>query len=497
MPGRYAIPWCLVLGEKGAGQSTILQNTGLHIPFRGASDQLAESANCRFYFYDKGVAIDLGAEIWREEELFVHFCGLLRTARPKRPLDAVLVLIGASSLVGDDKLPAEQIKAHSEILYQRLQRLQQEMSLRLPTYVMISKSDAVPGFTAFCGGLASHQREQLAGWSSPFPLNLSYDPSWVDQAFAELYKTQCGLQIDLLASAKLSEKEQDLAFLLPRNTQALREPMKTFLDQLFRANVYSESNLLRGVYMCGDATTASAMVKQSEEDEGQKRPVFVHDLFSKKLFPESGLARPLKKGVLDQARALRLVRIALGASILVSVLLLWTAYANLSRDVRAVMGFLDKVPVETTLSVAQDKDRFAQQTQELLAAIGNVANSRLLSVRLPSSWVSSLDDDVQEAMRRSFERVVLGGLHEGLALKAKQVLGLEGDLSAPLPSDEPPPAGEPGSSRSAGASIGATDFEDCPDSVTAGDARISRAARSVACVSGVCPKRRYLQPSWE
>ncbi len=452
MPGRYAMPWCLVLSEKGAGQTSILQNTGLHVPFRGASEQLAEAGHCRFWFYDKGVAIDLGSEIWQEEELFVYFCGLLRAARPKRPLDAVLIVVGAPTLVGDDKLNPDQIKGQSELLYQRLQRLQQEMSLRLPTYVMISKSDAVPGFTAFCGGLASHQREQLAGWSSPFPLNLSYDPSWVDQAFAELYKTQCGLQIDLLASAKLSEKEQDLAFLLPRNTQALREPMKTFLDQLFRANVYSESNLLRGVYMCGDATTASAMVKQSEEDEGQKRPVFVHDLFSKKLFPESGLARPLKKGVLDQARALRLVRIALGASILVSVLLLWTAYANLSRDVRAVMGFLDKVPVETTLSVAQDKDRFAQQTQELLAAIGNVANSRLLSVRLPSSWVSSLDDDVQEAMRRSFERVVLGGLHEGLALKAKQVLGLEGDISAPLPSDEPPPAGEPGSSRSAGAS---------------------------------------------
>jgi type VI protein secretion system component VasK len=202
--------------------------------------------------------------------------------------------------------------------------------------------------------------------------------------------------------------------------------MKVFLDQLFRVNVYSESNLLRGMYMCGDATICqrhdSSSRKRIEADK--KHPVFVHDLFSKKLFPESGLARPLKKGVLNQERALRLMRRSVwGPLFLVSTLLLWSAYANLSRDVRAVMGFLDKVPVETTLSVAQDKDRFAQQTQELLAAIGNVSSSRLLSLRLPSSWLSSLDDDVQEAMRRSFERVVLGGLHEGLQLKAKQVLG--------------------------------------------------------------------------
>ena len=451
MPGRYSMPWCLVLSEKGAGQSTVLQNTGLHIPFRGASDQLAESAHCRFWFYDKGVAIDLGAEVWQEEEAFVHFCHLLRAARPKRPVDSVLVLVAAETLVGDDKQSEDKIKAQSELLYQRLLRFQQEISLRLPTYVMISKSDTIPGFTAFCGGLSTHQREQLAGWSSPYPLNISYNTTWVDQAFAELYKTQCGLQLDLLASAKLSDKEQDLAFLLPRNTQALRDPMKLYLDQLFRVSVYSESNLLRGVYMCGDATIASAMVQKSEESEGLKHPVFIHDLFAKKLFPESGLAKPLKKGMLNQQRALRLVRVALGASVLVSVLLLWTAYANLSRDVRAVMGFLDKVPVGSTLSVAQDRDRFAQQTQELLSAIGNVANSRLFSVRLPSSWLSSLDDDVQEAMRRSFERVVLGGLYEGLALKAKQVLGLEGDLAAPPPSDEPPPAGEPGSGRPAAA----------------------------------------------
>lgn len=450
--GRYGMPWCLVVGEKGSGQSTVLQNTGLHIPFRGASDALAQAGNCRFWFYDKGVAIDLGTEIWQDEELFAHFCGLLKTARPKRPLDSVLVVLPATSLVGEDKRNPEQLKESSEELYQRLLKLQQNLTLRLPTYVIVSKGDTIPGFTAFCGGLSGNQREQLAGWSSPYPINVPYDPSWVDQAFAELYRTQCGLQIDLLASARLSDKEQDAAFLLPRNTQALREPVKLVLDQLFRVNVYSESNLLRGLYLCGDATIASAMVRQNPEEEGQKKPVFVHDLFGKKLFPESGLARPLKRGLLDQGRALRLAKAGLAASIVVSILLLWSAYANLSKDVRAVMGFLDKVPVETTLSVAQDRDRFALQTQELLSAIGSVATSRLLSVRLPSSWLSSLDDEVQEAMRRSFERVVLGGLHEGLLLKAKQVLGLEGDLTAQAPSDEPPPAGEPGSGRTGSAS---------------------------------------------
>ncbi|HRI55145.1 MAG TPA: hypothetical protein PLW65_33650, partial [Pseudomonadota bacterium] len=59
LAGRYAMPWCLVLGEPGAGQSTLLASTGMHVPFRGAPDELAEAAGCRFWFYDKGVAIDV------------------------------------------------------------------------------------------------------------------------------------------------------------------------------------------------------------------------------------------------------------------------------------------------------------------------------------------------------------------------------------------------------------------------------------------------------
>jgi type VI protein secretion system component VasK len=102
MPGRYAIPWCLVLGEKGAGQSTILQNTGLHMS-RSVVRVISwlRVRHCRFYFYDKGVAIDLGCrDLAGRGTVRTTSADCCVTARPKRPLDAVLVVIGASSLVG-------------------------------------------------------------------------------------------------------------------------------------------------------------------------------------------------------------------------------------------------------------------------------------------------------------------------------------------------------------------------------------------------------------
>lgn len=446
LAGRYAMPWCLVLGEPGAGQSTLLASTGMHVPFRGAPDELAEAAGCRFWFYDKGVAIDVNSEVWQDEEVFGHLAALLRAARPKRPLDSVVLVLPANHFVGDDRLHEEQLKGRAGQLYERLQQLQHFIGLRLPSYVLISKADALPGFVAFCSGLSGAQREQLLGWSSPYELNAPYDSAWIDQAFAEIYKTQTDLQVDLLALGKLSDKERDAAFLLPRNTQAVREPLRLYLDQLFRSNVYSESNLLRGFYLCGDATIASAMVQPVQPGKQQRQPVCLLHLFQKKILPESGLTRPLRRGLITGAQALRSIKIALGVSVLLSVLLLWTAYANLGRDARAVISFFDKVPTGGASSVAQDKERFAQRTQELLAGVSSVSTARLVSIRLPTSWLSSLDDDVQEVMRRSFETVVLAGLHQGLELKAKQALQLDSaspDAAVSPTSDEPPPAGEP------------------------------------------------------
>ena len=365
LAGRYAMPWCLVLGEPGAGQSTLLANTGMHVPFRGAPDELVAEACCRFWFYDKGVAIDVGGEVWQDEEIFAHLCWLLKEARPKRPLDSALLVLPSTEFIGDNQLPPEQIKAHAELLYQRMQQLQHLIGLRVPTYVLVSKGDALPGFVAFCSGLAAGQRDQMLGWSSPYEIDAAYDSGWIDQAFAEIYKTQTALQVDLLAVAKLSEKERDAAFLLPRNTQALREPLRGYLDQLFRTSVYSESNLLRGFFLCGDAAISSAMVQPPQEGEQRRQPVFLLHLFQKKILPESGLTRPLRRGLITGAQALRVVKIVLGVSVLISALLLWSAYANLSRDARAVISFLDKVPTESGTSVAQDKDRFAQRTQEL------------------------------------------------------------------------------------------------------------------------------------
>lgn len=443
--GRYAMPWCLVLGVPGAGQSTLLANNGLHVPFRGASDEKSDAAGCRFWYYDKGVAIDVSSDVVQDEDAFRHLCSLLQSARPKRPLDCAVVVLPTTEFIGETRLTDEKLKAVGESLYQRLQLLQQIISLIIPTYVVVSKGDMLPGFTAFCAGLTPALREQMLGWSSPYEPGQSYDASWMEQAAAALYSTQCALQLDLLASGKLSDKERDSAFLMPRNTQSLKEPLTLLLDQLYRSSVYSESNLLRGIYLTGDAAVESAMVR-SPQSIGKRQPVFLLHLFSKKIFTETGLARPLRRSLLTGAQTLRAIKIAVAASALIGALLLWSAHANLSRDTRVVVGFLDKVPTEQSGSVAQDKDRFAQRTQELLAAIGDVATARLMSLRLPTSWVSSLDAKVQDVMQSSFETVVLAGLHQGLELKARQALSLDGDTpgsSGVAPgSDEPPPAGE-------------------------------------------------------
>lgn len=418
---RYQMPWCMVLGGVGVGQSTLLRSTGLHSPFVSDDEQLAAEAGCHWSFYDKGVALDVEGKVQHHEESFQALLQVLRRERPRRPLDSLLLLIPASDLIATTALPEAEARKKAEELYQRLQQLQKELRVRVPIYVIISKADLIPGFVAFCGALSAAHREQIFGWSSPYGPDEAYRSEWLDEAFDTLYRTQSLLQLDLLAAGKVSDQERDSAFLFSRNVSALSSSLRVYLDQIFKSSVYSEPCLLRGVYFCGDATVEGVMAQA--EGATPRRPSFLQQLMADKVFPEQGLARPLSRSLAVLGVIVAAARWIIAGSALLGIAALWSTCNGLSRDAQTVAAFLDKIPVH---EAPPDRATFAKDTQSLLHAMGNVSTSRLRRLLLPSSWFSSLDDDVRRIMRQSFESVVLSGLRSGLDHKSRQLFGEDG-----------------------------------------------------------------------
>lgn len=438
----YRIPWCMVVGRTGAGQSTIVQSSGLHAPFSSEDQALADAAGCHFHFFDQGIVLDVDGGTFTDEPTLGVLLGELRRARPRRPVDSLLLVIAASELYGPGRLDEAAARQRGEALYQKVQLLQRRLGLRVPVYVLISKCDLVPGFIAYSNALSSSHRAQLLGWSNPQELDKPYQPEMVGEAFARLYQAECQLQFDLLAAGRLSESERDAVFLLPRNLSELGAPLRLILDQVFRATVYSETTVLRGIYFCGDTTVPAAF---SGEAAAIRRPAFVNHLFSKKIFPEFGLSRPLASGALSGANLITLVKVATVLTGLVCALVLSATAARLERDTQSVMNFLEKIPRKNSIqeSGLQERERYARQSERLLNAMSQVPARSLRSIALPTSWLSSIDDDVRELILQAFESVILSGLRSGLEYKATQLFGLDpAVITTKDPSYEPPPEGE-------------------------------------------------------
>lgn len=423
---RYQVPWCLSMGPRACGQTTVLRSTRLHSPFSSEDEVLSQQAGLKWWYYDKGLALDLDGLTLEDDETFHVLLRLLRQHRPKRPLDSILLPIPATDLIGPHALTQEEAQRRAEHLYLRLHELQKALLIRVPIYILITKCDAVPGFSSLVGALSPALRDQLFGWSSPHEPEVPYATTWVNEIFDSLYRTGCQTQLEILARGEGSAPERDAVFLFPRNMQKMAEPLRVMLDGVFKTTVYQEPCLLRGVYFCGDPTQDPTRPK---ENEAARPPSFLRDLFAAKIFPEQGLATPLSFGLAQTEQAVTFAKWFLISSAVFGVAMLSHSYYGLVRDTGSVLEFLDQIPTGRGDNDRLGTEEFSKRTQTVLGAMGNVSTNTLRRVRMPTSWFSSIDDAVRDLMRDSFETVILQGLRYGLISKAKQDLGVDAEAA--------------------------------------------------------------------
>src|SRR5439155_12333789 len=100
--------------------------------------------------------IDAGA--WK------GFLQLLKKSRTRRPINGVLVTLSAGDLL--QQSPAER-EALTLALRARVRELYEELGVRFPIYVLVTKSDLLAGFSEFFAALGKEERTQVWGFSLP------------------------------------------------------------------------------------------------------------------------------------------------------------------------------------------------------------------------------------------------------------------------------------------------------------------------------------------
>ncbi|MCH9670202.1 MAG: type VI secretion system membrane subunit TssM [Gammaproteobacteria bacterium] len=313
----YELPWYMIIGPPGSGKTTLLANSELKFSLEeqfGRADVkgVGGTRNCDWSFTDEAVFLDTAGRYTTQDshaevdrEAWLGFLQMLRKARPRRPINALIVAIGLNELVG---LGEAQRQAHARAISDRIHELHEELGVRLPIYVIVTKCDLLSGFVEFFSDLSRDEWRQV--WGITFDEGLDTSGSGIRDAF----QTDFEAFLERLKSRSLrrlnDERETYRCVSLhgfPWQVQSVGPLVGQFLADTFGASRYQKHPpLLRGVYLTSatqEGTPFDALLSSVAQSfgidagavasvgmGGEGRSYFISDVLHRVVFPESELA---------------------------------------------------------------------------------------------------------------------------------------------------------------------------------------------------------------
>jgi len=256
----YQLPWYLIVGAPGAGKTTALLNSGLQFPLagefgRGSIKGVGGTRNCDWWFTDRAVLLDTAGRYTTHEahrmadrQAWEGFLELLKRARPRQPLNGVLVAVSITDLLVFDPIQRAQ---HAATLRARLDEIRSTIGIRLPVYLLLTKCDLLPGFLDSFFPLDRKARDQV--WGTTFDFSASNKGRAADQfaaAFEQLVARLHGGLIERMQAERDPQRRARI-FALPRHFAALGHALDDLVRQAFapgNASAAEGAPCLRGVY---------------------------------------------------------------------------------------------------------------------------------------------------------------------------------------------------------------------------------------------------------
>ena len=281
---------------------------------------------------------------------------MLKRYRKECPINGVLVVIPATSLLEDT--PEEQDKKAANIRT-KLMHLQRVLEIRFPIFIMVTKADRILGFSEFFSKLDPVDQRQLVGWSNPQGPDKPYALSTFDEAYEEILTRIHKLRMKFTANEEIVQNV-DRIFVFPEELRALRDSLKRYFQGIFQETRYDDPFVFRGYYfssgvqqgkpiaratreMLGGA--AEGIVENLEQIFKRSRAFFIKDFYEKKVFPEQGLIARTKAAIEKEKTTVWVIR---GLSVFIVLLVLGgmiPAFIGLKRIVE---------PIKRNVAAAQE-----------------------------------------------------------------------------------------------------------------------------------------------
>lgn len=267
---RGVLPeWFLVVGLKNSGKQSLLNNNQI-TPM--SNDHNVGSTprilTCRWWFFRRAMYLLVAGRYTEDSSLYTAAWQSLARwmGRVRRPAGVLICLPMDMLLEGDSKA----LCAAARSVREQLEPLQNRLERRLPVWLMVTHSEAMPGFAEWCLQLPPASRGELLG---------DFIDTKMDGNVAGALEKSLHIVIGALKMARLKmlnrQRGQLLAeeIELPERMAALHSALCCYMSALFESHHYQQHSLLRGLFFSAEVTP-----------EGQLQPeVF----FSQRLLGES------------------------------------------------------------------------------------------------------------------------------------------------------------------------------------------------------------------
>lgn len=460
---KYKLPWYLIIGTEGSGK-TSLMNGFTHDEIYDDDDE----SPCTWWFLKNGVVLDIKGDIFlpkagfdADEKNWNVLLNMLSRYRSTKPLNGIILTIPATELYGKSKLPLEDIKKRALYAARKLNFAQNYLGMKLPVYVVITKTDVVPGFQSFCSEIPVRNRMNMLGWSNPYSISFAYNSKIFDEGFNAFENNLNDLRIEILSEGS-TKTIKDGIFVFPSELLTIKESLKLYIDSIFRSSSIEERFYFRGFYFTGDSKmmpllsfdknnqqsetmaivgtpdadvneAGTVSVSYRDEDKAAKKIFFFEDLLLKKVFMEEGIASPMKSKVHQSNKSIMIAKASTAAFVLIGSYGLFNARDSLNVNKNNLYPSLFKVSSliknagDMTYKNLQNNGNeiLADCTSQLLSIMQQIHNIRFSSFFVPASWFSSINNDLTETLRTSYQKVVVRTIYMNLILKSRELLNME------------------------------------------------------------------------
>ena len=341
------LPWYMFIGAPGSGKTTALLNAGLRFPLGDprAGEQALQGVggtrNCDWWFTDQAVLVDTAGRYTTQESdhqadaaAWLGFLDLLKRFRPRQPLNGVIITLSIGDLVHWND---EELARYAKHVRDRVRELYARLGVRLPIYLMVTKTDLLAGFTEFYSEFDIKQRAQVWGTTFDSTEQARGLGERFKDDFAHLERRLYTLLPERLQETRDLQKRATI-YRFPQQYRVAGPLITKFLEGAFGGAWVGEAPFVRGVYFTSGTQEGSPIDrvlgtlarsfnlerKVQPPAAGAGKSYFLKRLLHEVIFGESGLAG-LNLAAERGRRFARVAAYAAFGAVAIAFALVWTA----------------------------------------------------------------------------------------------------------------------------------------------------------------------------